>query len=41
MRVGIEHEDGQPHLSMTGSVSLANNGGFIQARILLTAFGRG
>jgi hypothetical protein len=40
MRVGIEHEDGYPYLSMTGNVSLANNGGFIQARLLLKADSR-
>ena len=35
MRVGIEYEDGKPHLAMSGNVSLENNGGFIQARLLL------
>ncbi len=40
MVVGIKHEDGHPYLSMTGNVSLANNGGFIQARLLLKGDGR-
>lgn len=40
MRVGLEREDGYSYLSMTGNVSLANNGGFIQARLLLKADGR-
>jgi hypothetical protein len=35
MEVGYRVEGGRRHLSMSGSVSLANNGGFIQARILL------
>lgn len=35
MRIGIGSEDGRRHLYMAGEVSLKNNGGFIQARLLL------
>jgi hypothetical protein len=41
MKVGIESEEGRPHLAMSGNVSLANNGGFIQARLMLGPKGRG
>ena len=37
MSVGFRSEGGQRHLSMSGAVSLANNGGFIQTRLLLSA----
>ncbi len=40
MRVAFSRVDGYSYLSMTGNVSLANNGGFIQARLLLKATGR-
>jgi hypothetical protein len=35
MEVGYRAEGGRRYLSMSGSVSLANNGGFIQARLLV------
>lgn len=34
-QVSFEQEDGQPHARMTGRVSTANNGGFIQIRLTL------
>jgi Complex I intermediate-associated protein 30 (CIA30) len=37
MQVGIKREDGSRYLAMSGNVSLANNGGFIQARLLLSS----
>ncbi len=40
MTVGIRSEADRPYLSMAGTVSLANNGGFIQARLPLAAEGR-
>ncbi len=40
MKVGIESEGGIPHLAMSGQVSLKNNGGFIQARLLLQPDGK-
>lgn len=35
MSVGYRSDGGRRYLSMSGSVSLANNGGFIQARLML------
>ena len=39
MRVGTVVEGGHPHLAMSGTVSLANTGGFIQARLMLAPGG--
>ena len=36
MQIGRGYEDGSPFLSLSGKVSLANNGGFIQTRLLLS-----
>ena len=41
MRIGIESEGGRRSLSMSGNVSLRNNGGFIQSRLLLREGSRG
>jgi hypothetical protein len=35
MRLGIEYVDGKPALAMRGEVSLKNNGGFVQVRLML------
>jgi hypothetical protein len=40
MRVGLASDDGMPYLQMSGDVSLDNNGGFIQSRLMLTAKGK-
>ncbi len=40
MKVGLASEDGRLHLAMSGNVSLANNGGFIQARLMLASKGK-
>jgi hypothetical protein len=40
MTVGIRQEEGIPFLSMSGTVSLRNNGGFIQSRLLLRKSGK-
>jgi hypothetical protein len=39
MQVGYREHDGQPSLAMRGQVRLENNGGFIQARLPLSADG--
>ncbi|MEI8093104.1 MAG: CIA30 family protein [Spirochaetales bacterium] len=40
MKVGTESEGGIPHLVISGQVSLKNNGGFIQAQLLLAHDGK-
>jgi hypothetical protein len=40
MSVGFRSEGGQRYLAMSGTVSLANNGGFIQTRLLLAPKGK-
>lgn len=40
MSSGIEVVDGVPVMAMRGDVSLKNNGGFVQVRLMLNAAGR-
>ena len=40
MRVGVESDGQHRYLAMSGNVSLKNNGGFIQARLLLKEAGK-